>query len=74
VEINCRPERLDPPRRLLRRAIEIGCHVAIDSDAHAAGQLEWLPYGCDRAAEIGVPVDRIVNARPLSGLREWTAA
>ncbi len=74
VEINCRPERLDPPRRLLRRAIEIGCHVAIDSDAHAPGQLEWQPYGCDRAAETDVPVERIINAMPWDGLRAWTAA
>ncbi len=35
VEINCRPERLDPPRRLLRRAVEAGALVSIDTDAHA---------------------------------------
>jgi putative hydrolase len=40
VEINCRPERLDPPRALLRQAIELGCSFVIDSDAHATGQLE----------------------------------
>src|SRR5207248_2633585 len=51
VEINSRPERLDPPRRLLRLAIEMGCRVAIDTDAHAPGQLEWQVLGCDRAAE-----------------------
>src|SRR5206468_2935926 len=33
VEINCRPERLDPPRRLLRKAIDAGCKFAIDTDA-----------------------------------------
>ena len=50
VEINCRPERLDPPKRLLRLAVEAGCKVAIDTDAHAPGQLDWQPYGCERAA------------------------
>ena len=35
VEINCRPERLDPPEALLQLAVEGGCKVSIDSDAHA---------------------------------------
>ena len=71
VEINCRPERLDPPRPLLRRAIELGCLFAIDSDAHATGQLEWQPLGCDRAAECSVPLDRVVNAWPVDELLRW---
>src|SRR5205085_5886900 len=61
VEINSRPERLDPPRRLLKIALEKGCKVAIDTDAHAPGQLEWQVYGCARAADCDVPVDSIVN-------------
>ena len=74
VEINCRPERLDPPRELIDRAIEHGCHFSIDSDAHATGQLEWQPYGCERAAERGVPVDRIVNTWSADELLDWTEA
>ena len=61
VEINSRPERLDPPKRLLRLAVEAGCTFTVDTDAHAPGQLEWQPYGCERAAACGVPVDRIIN-------------
>jgi putative hydrolase len=74
VEINCRPERLDPPKRLLRLAVEMGCKVSIDTDAHAPGQLEWQPYGCDRAAECEVPADSIVNAMDADGLASWTAS
>jgi histidinol phosphatase-like PHP family hydrolase len=74
VEINCRPERLDPPKRLLRLAVEMGCKVSIDTDAHAPGQLEWQPYGCDRAALCDVPPDSIVNARSADDLLAWTAA
>ena len=37
VEINARPERRDPPTRLLELAIDIGCLFSIDSDAHAPG-------------------------------------
>lgn len=74
VEINCRPERLDPPRELLDVAIEYGCWFSIDSDAHATGQLEWQPLGCDRAAERGVPIDRIVNTLSADDLLAWTGS
>jgi putative hydrolase len=74
VEINCRPERLDPPRRLLRLAIEWGCRFSIDTDAHAPGQLDWQPYGCARAAECGLDPERIVNTWPVEQLLDWTSA
>ncbi|WP_026416835.1 PHP domain-containing protein [Actinomadura oligospora] len=72
VEINSRPERLDPPKRLLRLAVEAGCTFSIDSDAHAPGQLDWLPNGCDRAARCGIPADRVVNALPVEDLLAWS--
>jgi putative hydrolase len=74
VEINCRPERLDPPRELLDLAIEYGCWFSIDSDAHATGQLEWQPHGCDRAAERGVPLERVINTMTAAELVDWTSA
>ena len=73
VEINSRPERLDPPRRLLRQAADAGCLFAIDTDAHAPGQLDFQPYGCARAEECGVSPDRIVNTRSADELLAWTA-
>ncbi len=71
VEINCRPERLDPPMELLKMAIDLGCWFSIDSDAHSTGQLEWQPLGCDRAAEAGVPLERVINTLPLPALLRW---
>ena len=71
VEINSRPERLDPPRRLLRKAIDAGCKVSIDTDAHAPGQLEWQVYGCARAADCEVPVETIVNTWAADELVAW---
>ena len=71
VEVNSRPERLDPPKRLLRQAVEAGCLVSIDSDAHAPGQLDWLPYGCERAAACDVRPDRVVNTRTAEELLAW---
>lgn len=72
VEINSRPERLDPPKRLLRMAIEAGCRFAIDSDAHAPGQLSWQPFGCERAEACGVEAGRIVNTMSAENLLAWT--
>ncbi|RZS89666.1 putative hydrolase [Motilibacter rhizosphaerae] len=72
VEINCRPERLDPPKALLRKAIDAGCLFSVDTDAHAPGQLDWQPFGCERAVECGVPPERIVNTWPLEQLLAWT--
>lgn len=66
VEINCRPERQDPPQRLIELAAELGCDFAIDTDAHAPGQLDWLRNGCDRAEAAGITADRIINARPAT--------
>jgi putative hydrolase len=74
VEINSRPERLDPPRRLLRQAVDAGVLFAIDTDAHAPGQLDWQIYGCARAEECGVPADRVINTWPAPRLLHWTGA
>jgi putative hydrolase len=74
IEINCLPDRLDPPKRLLRLAVEAGCRVSIDSDAHYLGQLAWVRVGCERAFLCGVTPDRIVNAMPANELLAWTAS
>lgn len=74
VEINSRPERLDPPKRLLQVAVDLGCSFAIDTDAHAPGQLEWQPYGADRAVQCGVTADRVVNSMGADDLLAWCAS
>jgi len=74
VEINSRPERRDPPSRLIQLALEAGCLFSVDTDAHAPGQLAFQDYGCARAVANGIPADRIVNTWPLDRLLEWTHA
>jgi putative hydrolase len=74
VEINCRPERQDPPDELLDLALEWGCRVSIDTDAHAPGQLEWQAYGCDKAARHGIDPERIVNTWEADDLVAWAAS
>ena len=63
VEINSRPERRDPPTRLLELARDIGCVFSIDSDAHAPGQLDYPLLGCERAEAAGIDADRITVVR-----------
>ena len=49
-----------------------GCRFTISTDAHATDQLEWQPYGTDRAAECGVTADHVVNALPAADLLAWS--
>jgi putative hydrolase len=75
VEINCRPERMDPPDRLLGLAAEAGCVFAVDTDAHAPGQLDWLGNGTVRAEKFGISAERVINTRSaaeVAGFRGMT--
>ena len=74
VEINSRPERLDPPEPLLSLALALDCVVVIDTDAHAPGQLEWQRHGCQQAARVGVPAERVMNTLPMDDFLAWTAS
>jgi putative hydrolase len=71
VEINSRPERRDPPDELIQLALEAGCLFSIDSDAHAPGHLDFVRIGAARAAELGVPAERVVTTWPAERVREW---
>jgi len=74
VEINCRPERQDPPDRLLRLAAEAGCVFAIDTDAHAPGQLDWLAGGCARADAFGIQPSQVINTRSAAAVAGGAAS
>jgi putative hydrolase len=71
VEVNSRPERCDPPDDLLALAVDAGCLFAIDSDAHAPGQLDFKALGCERAQRLGIPAERVVNTWDADRLVAW---
>ena len=71
VEINSRPERQDPPDELIELARDLGCLFAIDSDAHAPGQLDMKLLGCERAERLGIPAQRIVTTWPVDDVVAW---
>jgi putative hydrolase len=74
VEVNSRPERLDPPRRLLAQAVELGCLLSVDTDAHAPGQLAWNVLGAARVVDSGAPSDSVVTTWPDERVLAWTAS
>jgi putative hydrolase len=68
VELNSRPERLDPPDDLLALARDAGCRFSIERDAHAPGQLAWQDNGATMAARGGIDAGRILNTLPAGEL------
>ena len=74
IEINCRPERQDPPEDLIAKALDAGCLFSIDTDAHAPGHLDFLGLGAERAAAAGIQVERIVTSWPVEHLLDWSHA
>ncbi|MFN8639401.1 MAG: PHP domain-containing protein [Dehalococcoidia bacterium] len=72
IEVNSLPARRDPPSRLIRMAVDLGCAFSIDSDAHAPGELAGKVGGCARAAENGIGAMRVVNALGADDLLAWT--
>ncbi|MCE7982103.1 MAG: DNA polymerase/3'-5' exonuclease PolX [Caldilinea sp. CFX5] len=64
-EINAHPSRLDMSDVYTRRAIELGCKIAINSDAHELTGMEVMPYGVATARRAWVTADHVINTRPL---------
>jgi putative hydrolase len=75
IEVNCRPDRRDPPTAMLQKAAQVdGLLFSIGSDAHAVEQLAWLDLGAERAEAAGLTPDRIVNTRSAEDLLAWCAS
>jgi len=74
LEMNGSPHRLDLSVERARRAIEVGCLVSIDSDAHATGELDDVRWGVDQARRAWVEPNDVINARPRDELLAWVAA
>ncbi|HEY7260492.1 MAG TPA: DNA polymerase/3'-5' exonuclease PolX [Trebonia sp.] len=71
LEVNASPARLDLPGDYIRQARDAGVKFAIDTDAHAIGDLGNLPYGIGTAQRGWLTADDVINAWPLGRLREF---
>ncbi|MFO0963155.1 MAG: DNA polymerase/3'-5' exonuclease PolX [Phycisphaerales bacterium] len=73
LEVNANSMRLDLRDSHVRACMEAGCLVAIDTDAHGAGDFEQLRYGIATARRGGLTAPRCVNTWSAQRLREWLA-
>ncbi len=71
VELNAQPLRLDLNDVHVRRAGEIGVKVAINSDAHSAGQLSFMRYGIDQARRGWLEKKHVINTLPWAQFHKW---
>lgn len=66
VEINAHPSRLDVSDVYARRALELGCKLAINCDAHTSDGMEMMEYGIGTARRGWVEAKDVVNTYPLA--------
>jgi DNA polymerase (family 10) len=68
LEINAHPSRLDLNDTRARRALELGCQLAISTDAHEPNGLDVMFYGVAVARRAWATPEDVVNAWPLERL------
>lgn len=61
VEINAQPKRLDLCDTDIRRALDKGCQLVINTDAHSAANLELQRFGVAQARRAWASPDAVVN-------------
>jgi len=69
LEVNAQPERLDLNDDACRMIKEIDAKVAISTDAHGTGNLEYMKYGVDQARRGWLEAKDVINTRSLRSLR-----
>ncbi|WP_035709141.1 DNA polymerase/3'-5' exonuclease PolX [Bradyrhizobium genomosp. I (2014)] len=71
VEINAHPWRLDLDWRWHQAALEFGCMMSINPDAHSISELDHMHWGVLMARKGGVPADRVLNAMTLAEITRY---
>ena len=65
MEIDAFPDRLDLKDEYIRKCIDSGVKMSIDSDAHSSDHFSCLEYGIAQARRGWATKESIINARPL---------
>lgn len=71
VEINAHPWRLDLDWRWHQAALEFGCMLSVNPDAHSIPELDHMHWGVLMARKGGVPADRVLNAMKLPEITRY---
>ena len=65
LEVDASPERLDLQDEHIRLAIQRGCKLSIDSDAHDRSHLRFVGFGIAQARRGWAEANDIINTLPL---------
>ncbi|RJQ29772.1 DNA polymerase/3'-5' exonuclease PolX [Candidatus Parcubacteria bacterium] len=71
LEIDAQPARLDLKDEHVKRCVEAGVKMSIDSDAHSPQHIEYLEYGIAQARRGWAERRDIVNAWPLEKMLQF---
>jgi DNA polymerase (family 10) len=71
LEINAHPWRLDLDWRWHRAALDFGCMMSINPDAHSIRELDHMHWGVEMARKGGGPAARVLNAMTLSQMTQF---
>jgi DNA polymerase (family 10) len=74
LEVNSSYKRLDLKDLHVRMAMDAGCWIAIDTDAHSIGELNYMALGVQTARRGWARRNRVLNTFPLPQLTEWVRA
>jgi putative hydrolase len=73
LEIDCDPARMDLPPELARLALDCGCMFSLDADAHAPAELAYVAMAAWMPRRAAIPMERILNFRPVDELLTKTS-
>jgi DNA polymerase (family 10) len=73
LEVNGSDHRLDLSAERARRAVEAGCVLVVDSDAHRVEELDFLRWGVAQARRAWVEPSSVINTRSRGDLLAWAA-
>jgi DNA polymerase (family 10) len=73
LEVNSGPDRLDLDSAAVRRVLELGATITVNSDAHHRDNLPWIRLGVLTARRGWAEAERVANTWDLEHLQRWLA-
>ncbi len=68
LEVNSYPDRLDLSDENVRKAMDAGAMVSIDTDAHSTAELDFMDFGVAVARRGWATKGRVLNTMPYTEL------
>jgi len=71
LEVNANPRRLDVRDTQVKRCVEAGVPVAVNTDAHTPSEYDYVEYGVATARRGWAEADDVLNTRSVEELEDW---